>query len=384
MLGLGERLKEVAAKVEDRLQEKSRSLQSHLQETFEVGGEKTAVQVELEKWQKEAEGILLEEEEIGTLTEEHMPMAKTTQGGKKEAGSVLWGGERTKESPFERRRDEEEDAPPPPGSFSLDGDIEKVALRELSQDPLFMDEGAMAMAAAALKDVGRKSAGLHSDEEASIYDKVIHMQRRQLEELRREKMSFEKEKASMQTQLRHLQTSKEPQQAPTASAAAPRTAEAGGGEDDGEVFHVRLRNPRRIAAVTFILVASFALFVRMQRKIDRSGAMDDATWTMEVQHAERKDAKLVGDLMRDKALLVKEKRNGTSTTSSKSMKRHLATVQRILEGMHKRHVNAKYSESSLAAKLTKENDALAKELKSLREQIKSLSGKNSTKTKSRR
>ena len=52
--------------------------------------------------------------------------------------------------------------------------------------------------------------------------------------------------------------------------------------------------------------------------------MDDATWTMEVQHAEvttcccpfrlvtlsAKMQKLVGDLMRDKALLVKEKRNG--------------------------------------------------------------------------
>eukprot|EP00960_Hanusia_phi_P022214 657825-Hanusia_phi.AAC.1 len=263
MLGFGEKLKEVAAKVEDRLQEKSRSLQSHLQETFEVGGEKSAVQVELEKWQKEAEGILLgDEDDAGTLREVHQPAgSKAAQEGKKEMERMGWGMERTRESPFEERRREDEDADgaPPPGSFSLDADVETTALRELAQDPLFMDEGAMAMAAAALKDVGRKSAGLHSDEEASVYDKVIHMQRRQLEELRKEKLSFEREKVNMETQLRHLQTSKDAQ-APTAAAASSRAAEAEGGEEEGDVFHVRLRNPKRIAAFAFIVLAAFALF----------------------------------------------------------------------------------------------------------------------------
>lgn len=37
----------------DTVHEKTRSLQSHLEETFEVRGEKSAAQLELEKWQAE-------------------------------------------------------------------------------------------------------------------------------------------------------------------------------------------------------------------------------------------------------------------------------------------------------------------------------------------
>lgn len=35
------------------MHEKTRSLQTHLEETFEVRGEKSAAQLELEKWQAE-------------------------------------------------------------------------------------------------------------------------------------------------------------------------------------------------------------------------------------------------------------------------------------------------------------------------------------------
>jgi len=37
----------------DTVHEKTRSLQTHLEETFEVRGEKSAAQLELEKWQAE-------------------------------------------------------------------------------------------------------------------------------------------------------------------------------------------------------------------------------------------------------------------------------------------------------------------------------------------
>ena len=50
---IGATLKTVGAKLGDTVQEKTRSLQSHLEETFEVRGEKSEAQIELEKWQAE-------------------------------------------------------------------------------------------------------------------------------------------------------------------------------------------------------------------------------------------------------------------------------------------------------------------------------------------
>jgi len=53
----------------------------------------------------------------------------------------------------------------------------------------------------------------------------------------------------------------------------------------------------------------------MQRSLDRSVSADAEGWDLRVERSEME--KLVGDLMRDRALLVKSKRDGNSTAPSK-------------------------------------------------------------------
>jgi hypothetical protein len=66
---------------------------------------------------------------------------------------------------------------------------------------------------------------------------------------------------------------------------------------------------------TKILCAQVVVALRMQRSLDRSVSADAEGWDLRVERSEME--KLVGDLMRDRALLVKSKRDGNSTAPSK-------------------------------------------------------------------
>jgi hypothetical protein len=257
---------------------------------------------------------------------------------------------------------------------------------------------ALASASAALREVRSKASGLTSDDQASVFDKVIHQQRMQLEQLRLEKAAFERERAEFRSKA---------ERAPLASSGEAvggtglgdssgglisRVGAGSGGaggllpdlqrqvmEMDVEKMIKKIRNPKRVAVMCCIVVFCLALFVRTQRRMDQVGTMDATQFDLQVEHSEME--KLVGDLMKDKALLAKERRgsagaagmsnvNGTQADKKakrkRAMEKHLATVQRLLEGMHRRHLEAQHG-NQLA--LAKENEKLAQELSALRRQL---------------
>ena len=72
---------------------------------------------------------------------------------------------------------------------------------------------------------------------------------------------------------------------------------------DVEGMVKRVRNPKRVAGIVCIVVLSLALFIRMQRRMDLVGTMDATKFDLQVEHTQLE--KLIGDLLKDKALLAK-------------------------------------------------------------------------------
>ena len=162
---------------------------------------------------------------------------------------------------------------------------------------------ALASASAALREVRSKASGLTSDDQASVFDKVIHQQRMQLEQLRLEKAAFEKERAEFKSKVA---------MAPLASGG-----EAGGREHDApeglisrvgagvgagagrllpelqrqvreidvEKMVKKIRNPKRVAAMCCIVFFCLALFVRTQRRMDQVGSMDATQLDLQIEHS---------------------------------------------------------------------------------------------------
>lgn len=265
---------------------------------------------------------------------------------------------------------------------------------------------ALASASAALREVRSKASGLTSDDQASVFDKVIHQQRMQLEQLRLEKAAFEQERAEFRSKVSASVAPLAPgghaSDGPTVAGGldAPgglisRVGTGMGGrvvsllpelhqqvrELDVEKMVKKIRHPKRAAALCCIVLFCLALFVRTQRQMDQVGTMDAMQFDLQIEHSQME--KLVSDLMKDKALLAKERRgakgiassggsnlNGTQTDKDakrkRAMERHLVTVQRLLEGMHRRHLEAQHGNQ---LKLAQENEKLAQELKALRSQL---------------
>lgn len=167
-------------------------------------------------------------------------------------------------------------------------------------------------------------------------------------------------------------------------SAGPLPGISGGKPAEKSLF-AGMRNGRGFVGVGLLLVVALLLVLRMQRSLDGAPSVDDS-WDVQVERAEME--KLVGDLLRDKALLVKDKRgvggvgskgNSTAVSREKAMDRHLATVQRMLgkvqqKQKQKKQLGNHYDRSN---ELSKQNQELASELKTLREQIARL--RNSTK-----
>ena len=234
---------------------------------------------------------------------------------------------------------------------------------------------ALASASAALRVVRQKAVGLTSDDQASVMDKVIHQQRMELQQLRQEKAALE-QRSSQQASLRASGDAppSATEKTPVGGSSGVAPGRAGDGWDTGaqtvtldwrglrvEKVLQRVRSPRKAAAWCAIVVLGLALFVRMQRRIDQVGSMDATQFDLSVEHSEME--KLLNQLMKDKALLLKDRRNASSAesgragrasavgtgggaedskgaTRKRAMERHLKTLQGLLQGMHRRHLQA--------------------------------------------
>mmetsp|Transcript_34589 Transcript_34589/g.53989 ORF Transcript_34589/g.53989 Transcript_34589/m.53989 type:complete len:257 (+) Transcript_34589:685-1455(+) len=242
----------------------------------------------------------------------------------------------------------------------------------VSEDPSAV--AAVASAASALREVRAQASGLHSDDQASVFDKVIHMQRQQLAQLQKEKAQFAQEREEYQSKIRQVEMRRGSEKA-TNGPSDPPAAQRSGKDETFLTF----KFTKRQAGILAIIVVVLAMALRTQRTLNKA-ERGIQSWDIQVERNQME--KLITDLMRDKALLVKEKRDGVNGTKSgrwhdrqRSMDRHLATVQKILGGMHQKHVNAQGSQSN---KLMKENEALAAELKDLKHQIAQLRPANAS------
>ena len=235
---------------------------------------------------------------------------------------------------------------------------------------------ALASASAALRVVRQKAVGLTSDDQASVMDKVIHQQRMELQQLRQEKAALE-QRSSQQASLRDrgdAAPSCATEKTSVGDSSGVALGRAGDSWDAGaqtatldwrglrvDKVLQRVRSPRKAAAWCAIVVLGVALFVRMQRRIDQVGSMDATQFDLSVEHSEME--KLLNQLMKDKALLLKDKRNASSAESGRAaragavgtgggaddsksarrkqaMERHLKTLRGLLQGMHRRHLQA--------------------------------------------
>mmetsp|Transcript_15565 Transcript_15565/g.37607 ORF Transcript_15565/g.37607 Transcript_15565/m.37607 type:complete len:381 (-) Transcript_15565:59-1201(-) len=345
--------------IETKLGATHKAALNSFEETFEIRGEKTQAQIELEAW-----NARVEEER-----------ARSQEGS---APSPHNGGFDDKEFPAPRRAnpvDLDDMSAPPSAAFSLETDEPAPPRSPVSTH---LDPTAAAAAASALRQV-RLNMGpaLRSDDQASATDKVIHQQRMQLIALKKERMAFEQEREDMHAQVKLLQADEAGGGVPASGVESPAVPFSGARRSEQArelIARIQKVPPRRFIGLIAIFVAVILVAFRMQRSLDRSATADSVGWDLRVERHEME--KLVASLMRDKALLVKGKRGGNSTAPSKNMERHLETVQKMLNSMHERHLQ---SRDKVHQVLSRQNEKLAAELASLKGQIRGqLQGGNGT------
>ena len=221
--------------------------------------------------------------------------------------------------------------------------------------------------------------------EASMQDMVIHQQRLQLEQLRRDKAEAEKERERLQTQVAMLQRSSKSASSADISRSDARDSSDGSTrralDESLQPFlpqslkALKAVGPvgwKRTLALAVLIFCAIWLVLRMFSRVEDEVVQDDVEWDLEIDHSEMQ--RLVAALAADKARVAKGSRDraaGATTNSNDMLDHDLATVKTILNDLHRKSLK-NHGHAAAQELLRKDNERLEQQLKQLRIEIDAL------------